>query len=425
VCLAALLCVGAALGGHPVYTCGGEPNNNPIIEANPQFIKSVKNGKLYHAGQGDETISVVHVYGSFYDMGYAQGQLLKDEVNYILPSFLQHILTEVDEYVKWIPKPIADWVGKVGLMAALDITYDITKDYTPSRFYDEVQGIADGSGADYRLTRNLQLLGELVKAGCSMFGASDSATPDGSLLQLRALDWDYQSPLNKYPTIIVYHPSPDTGITNDFLLASWAGYIAAISGVNDKGVAISEKHYDDGPLIEDSRIGSPFQIVLREILEESLTLDDAINVMANARRTCSIWVGVGDAKLNTARVFEYSYAELVAWDWMNQDNSSTHPQLKDVVYKGVHEPCFPNQVEAYSGAGNLTAANTIQNVIPVVETGDTQAVIYSLKPNAIDIYVANARAEDEQGPLQAYNRPFVHFDATALFAEQPPSAEAP
>jgi len=87
--------------------------------------------------------------------------------------------------------------------------------------------------------------------------------------------------------------------------------------------------------------------------------------------------------------------------------------------------CSPSPCFVFAGAGNLTAANTIQNVIPVVETGDTQAVIYSLKPNAIDIYVANARAEDEQGPLQAYNRPFVHFDATALFAEQPPSAEAP
>ena len=34
------------------------------------------------------------------------------------------------------------------------------------------------------------MIGELTKGACSMFGANASATPDGSLLQLRALDWD-------------------------------------------------------------------------------------------------------------------------------------------------------------------------------------------------------------------------------------------
>ena len=34
------------------------------------------------------------------------------------------------------------------------------------------------------------MIGELTKGACSMFGANSTATPDGTLLQLRALDWN-------------------------------------------------------------------------------------------------------------------------------------------------------------------------------------------------------------------------------------------
>ena len=40
-----------------------KPNLNPIQTAPPKFIKSVANGKLYTVGDGDDMISVVHVWG--------------------------------------------------------------------------------------------------------------------------------------------------------------------------------------------------------------------------------------------------------------------------------------------------------------------------------------------------------------------------
>ncbi len=37
------------------------------------------------------------------------------------------------------------------------------------------------------------------------------------------------------------------------------------------------------------------------------------------------------------------------------------------------------------------------------------------------MYVANARADGESGPLPAYDRPFVYFNMAAIFNEKPPS----
>ena len=40
-----------------------KPNLNPIQTAPPKFVKSVKNGKLYTVGEGDDQICLVHVWG--------------------------------------------------------------------------------------------------------------------------------------------------------------------------------------------------------------------------------------------------------------------------------------------------------------------------------------------------------------------------
>ena len=55
--------------------------------------------------------------------------------------------------------------------------------------------------------RNVMWIGELTRGSCSMFGAKDSATQQsmgGSLLQLRALDWDVEGPFKNHATIVVY-----------------------------------------------------------------------------------------------------------------------------------------------------------------------------------------------------------------------------
>ena len=52
--------------------------------------------------------------------------------------------------------------------------------------------------------------------------------------------------------------------------------------------------------------------------------------------------------------------------------------------------------------GNITANNTIREVVPIVQTGDLHIAVYDL-PNEI-LYTANAKADDETGPPMAYDR---------------------
>lgn len=52
--------------------------------------------------------------------------------------------------------------------------------------------------------------------------------------------------------------------------------------------------------------------------------------------------------------------------------------------------------------GNITAALTISQIVPIVQTGDLHIAVYDHQHNML--YVANARGDNETGPDMAYDR---------------------
>jgi hypothetical protein len=79
-----------------------------------------------------------------------------------------------------------------------------------------MRGLSDASGVDYDTIRRIHMIGELTKGSCSMYGAWGAATPDGGLLQLRALDWAADGPFRNYPQITVYHSNGSESEGNSF-----------------------------------------------------------------------------------------------------------------------------------------------------------------------------------------------------------------
>ena len=52
--------------------------------------------------------------------------------------------------------------------------------------------------------------------------------------------------------------------------------------------------------------------------------------------------------------------------------------------------------------GNLTAEITIQEIVPIVQTGDLHIAVYDLTKGLV--YISYAKGESESGPLYAYDR---------------------
>lgn len=63
-----------------------------------------------------------------------------------------------------------------------------------------------------------------------------------------------------------------------------------------------------------------------------VTLDDAVNRMENAKRTCSIYIGVGTAADGQFRVFNYNARNVEIYDPTTQPYG---PHIPDVVYRST------------------------------------------------------------------------------------------
>jgi isopenicillin-N N-acyltransferase-like protein len=152
-------------------------------------------------------------------------------------------------------------------------------------------------------------------------------------------DWNTEGPFKDYPAMVIYHPTEYKGKKSyAFANLGFVGWVGTFSGVSENQMAISEigVSYPDETFGSESRIGVPFTFLLRDILQWDLTLNDSINRIKTAKRTCSLILGVGDGKMGQFRSFQYSSSDANVIDDINfiPKNDTWHAPLKNVVYHG-------------------------------------------------------------------------------------------
>ena len=222
---------------------------------------------------------IVSVKGTAYDMGLAYGTLLKSELKVMQKEFFEwaagYIANNVTQ-IGFLPKWFRMDLGKtaVGLVKRLlDVNYLITKKYTPQRWNDEMKGVGKGSGIPAKTWRRINLIPELLKASCSIGGWWGDATETGKLIQLRSLDWEEHAPISKFPLITVYHPSEVGSVP--FANIAWVGFLGSLTGYSSAKVGVSER-LRGGPSKTMTRYGKPWTYALRDVLQFSKTIDDAL-----------------------------------------------------------------------------------------------------------------------------------------------------
>lgn len=428
----------------PIYTlaayCNGSPNPNaqantlPVWTSEPTLVRQVANGKLYSAGDvtNSYNFSLVHIYGSAYEMGFAQGSLLSNEVKFIAEAVWGYMEEQVEEAIDFLPASLQQLIADLGLELALDVLLDLTKNYTGSYFFDELHGLADASGADYQQLLRIHLIGELTQGDCSMVGAWGKATVDGKMLSLRALDWDTDGPFNKLPSVTVYHPdASEGGLGHPFAIVGFVGFIGTMTGMSSKQLSIHEigvSYPDTTHFGSETFEGVPFVFLLRDILQFDNDYSDTVSRIQNANRTCDLILGVGDGKNGGAfRGFAYSASQVEVYDDTNMepwnDTSTTwHPRFDSVVYWGMDWLC-PSYSHAIADQiqtlyGQLTPQNLISDVLGKVQTGDVHIAVYDL--TAQDMYVSFMATSNITVPQLAYDRKYTKLDMQSLFSEPKP-----
>ncbi len=226
-----------------------------------------------------EEIRVLHCVGEADAWGKAYGEGLKDEIQGLYKSY---VLGSADDQQ---------------MQMAMQAVH-IMETHVPDEYKAMLRALAEGSGLTYDQALCSQCYADLLQMlSCSTFVALGDASADGKPIFGRNMDYPDRGMLHEHSVVTVFH----RGEGKSFLTIGFPGMMGAVSGMNDRGLALSVMNVFSPDMTPD---GMPYLLMFRQILESCATIDEAVEWIKKTPRTTPNNLMVSDA--NGAAVIEFS-----------------------------------------------------------------------------------------------------------------------
>ena len=262
----------------------------------------------------EQEVSVLYLRGRPYEMGYQQGVLLRQEIRGRVESLYGELISDP------LPLPLLLQEAR-----GLEI---------PDEFREEMLGLAQGAGVSYTdilllnswpqlvaRPRSDEALNELLTtfqpwfpphvelrfstsdepasrwvtlSPRTTFALFGEATKSGSLFHGVEGDMGLERVL-----LILYEPE----VGNAFVSLSEPGTVGVNIGLNEEKISVAQL---DVPSLDSSLRGVPLPFTLRQALQYSGDLPQALRIIASAPRTGGANVVIGDGKPASAAALELS-----------------------------------------------------------------------------------------------------------------------
>jgi Acyl-coenzyme A:6-aminopenicillanic acid acyl-transferase len=206
----------------------------------------------------------------------------------------------------------------------------------------QIHAMADAAGMDYAdalfgsCFYTLTSRHTLACRGLAVWGPR---TVDGQLIHARNLDWiDYPGDLLTRNHLIL-NVAPQTG--HRFVLLTWPGLIAAVTGTNDVGITVSYDQLYGGDRID--RLAESTFFTLKRVLHDCDNLDDAVALIQKAKPLDDGTVLISDAKHNAAAVVEIVDGHVGVRrpaDGESMIGNANHATAEAGIAKSVYMPVF-------------------------------------------------------------------------------------
>ncbi len=331
---------------------------------------------------------VLHVKGSPYEMGYQQGALLKDEIHQLV-RFLFDV--KAQEFSKAFATSVGGLQIKPDAKKIISAIAAGQRQFVPERFFEEMRGVADGSGVDLEEIITANFIPEMFH--CSGFAISGSATKDGTLYHGRVLDYGCDWRLQESAVLTIAQPEGLIPFAN----VTYAGFVGSVTGMNAEQVSIGEM----GGRGLGHWAGVPMSFLVRMALEEATTLDEAIAVFRDNPRTCEYYYVVADGKSGQAVGMEASWH---AFGTVGM--GETHPLLPHAVPDAVLLSAGDRYEELVrrvkEGHGTFDANSAVRLMDrPVAMASNLHNVLF--EPAKLRLQVANASIDGQPAATQPYH----------------------
>jgi isopenicillin-N N-acyltransferase-like protein len=333
---------------------------------------------------------VLRLEGPPYELGRQHGTLLRDDIRAMVGRVLL----------------IANAAGgdEQALFAGnIQRAWERCLPYIDKRYLEELRGLADGAGVSLEQIQQANIFPELFH--CSGFALMGGATIDGRLLHGRILDYMTEIGLQAHAVTLVVIPEGRI----PFLNVGFAGFIGSVTGMNARQVAIGEM----GGRGEGQWDGVPMAFLVREALERANTLDEALAIFKNSKRTCEYYYVISDAKIPDARGLCCT-PDVFQTIAPGESHERLPRPVKDTVLLSANERYnhLVDRVQtAYGRIGPPQALKIMER--PVAMESNLHCVLFDA--SRADAYVAVA-AEKKGERFQACFQPYARINLKEVMA---------
>ncbi|MEM1514176.1 MAG: C45 family peptidase [Candidatus Thermoplasmatota archaeon] len=204
-----------------------------------------------------EGIKVLHISGTNYEMGYQHGFLLKNETKENIRAFLNQC-------------------SNYNYLLAM---WNITKNYIPEEYIEELRGIADGAEIKFEDVAVAYMTVVTWGMGCFGISAWGNATADGKLYHFRSFDlpMNIKDPITgKYvhENSVLIVRKPKNGYAS--VSPSFVGSLHGGGGFNEKGIAIGMQTCWSN---DSTFYGTPELIKVQMVLDHASRIEEAIDYL--------------------------------------------------------------------------------------------------------------------------------------------------
>ena len=330
---------------------------------------------------------VLFLKGSPEAMGHQHGTLLKHEIRDVCARILYGI---------GVGSSIAkgNW-----FFGEIENAQARLEPFTDPRHLAEMDALAKAAGIHVQEARLSNFFPELFH--CSGFSIFGKATEGGRMYHGRVLDYMKGVGLEQNAVVIVHQPDYGHAWVN----LSYAGFVGSVTAMNEKGIAIGEMGGDGYGQWD----GKPMAGLMREVMEQADTLDEAVAIMRKGPRTCAYYYVISDGNRKDAV------------------GIAATPETFTVVRPGESEPRLPHGIpdavllsagdryehlvrRVRAGYGTFDAESAIALMTrPVCMSSNIQSVLFA--PDTLDLWVANADGEN----VASHTR-FTHYNLRELLS---------
>lgn len=361
---------------------------------------------------------VLHLAGSYREMGRQHGWLVGAEAARCLEAFLAHAARR--------------GLDRTRLLA----TFARMQPHIPGRYLEEMAGLAEGAGVPLDTVRAAHMIpAHFHCSGAAVWGR---ATADGKLYHTRSLDYaiDIGGPHAVQESALVIVRRPPDG--HPYGVVGWTGFLGCVSGMSAAGISVGEM----GSRSRDETFdGLPMIFLLREVLRRADSLDSGVRVVKESPRTAGYNFIIADGNRPAAAALEVNRSRVVVFG-PEDDSTPPHFPLPDTVRRTNHfadpelaatqrSPYDP-RVSArgswlfYQGLsaflrrrhGRITDRTVIDQLrlYPPRTPCLHQAVF---RPGDGVFWVSQAVSPSRSSLAGAQNQPFYRYDLNALLRGEP------